>query len=53
MDVLEKFLYSIAYKFPKGYPDMKNPKDKAMLFELAENFISEKQVLKENIKFRV
>ena len=27
MDVLEKFLYSIAYKFPKGYPDMKNEQD--------------------------
>jgi hypothetical protein len=27
MDILEKFLYSIAYKFPKGYPDMKNEQD--------------------------
>ncbi len=27
MDVLEQFLYSIAYKFPKGYPDMKNKQD--------------------------
>jgi hypothetical protein len=33
MDVLEKFLYSIAYKFPKGYPDMKDPKDVFMLYE--------------------
>jgi len=31
MDVLEKFLYSIAYKFPKGYPDMDDPKDKIIL----------------------
>ena len=27
MDVLEKFLNSISYKFPKGYPDMNNPED--------------------------
>ncbi len=27
MDILEKFLYSIAYKFPKGYPDMDNKQD--------------------------
>jgi hypothetical protein len=33
MDVLEQFLYSIAYKFPKGYPDMKDPKDVFMLYE--------------------
>jgi hypothetical protein len=23
MDILEQFLYSISYKFPKGYPDIK------------------------------
>ena len=34
MDVLEQFLYSIAYKFPKGYPDMKDPKDVELLNEL-------------------
>jgi hypothetical protein len=27
MDILEQFLYSIAYKFPKGYPDINDPKD--------------------------
>lgn len=31
MDVYKKFLYSIAYKFPKGYPDMDDPKDKIIL----------------------
>lgn len=31
MDVLDKFLYSVAYKFPKGYPDMENPQDKTIL----------------------
>ena len=31
MDILTKFLNGIAYKFPKGYPDMKDPKDVLML----------------------
>ena len=31
MDPLEKFLYSIAYKFSKGYPDMKDKQDVLIL----------------------
>jgi len=31
MDILEKFIRSIAYKFPKGYPDMKNNQDILLL----------------------
>ena len=31
MDILEQFLYSIAYKFPKGYPDMDNGGDVLLL----------------------
>lgn len=31
MDVITKFLNSIAYKFPKGYPDMKNKQDMLLL----------------------
>jgi hypothetical protein len=27
MDILEQFIRNIAYKFPKGYPDMKNEQD--------------------------
>lgn len=34
MDILEKFIRKVAYKFPKGYPDMNNPEDRALLFEL-------------------
>ena len=41
MDNLDKFIKSVAWKFPKGYPDMNDSKDKAMLFELAENFMGE------------
>jgi len=40
MDVLEKFLYSVAYKFPKGYPDMNNDQDILML----ENLLKEKGI---------
>ena len=36
MDPITKYLNNIAYKFPKGYPDMNDPKDKVMLFELIE-----------------
>jgi len=43
MDVLEKFLYSIAYKFPKGYPDMKNKQDILLL---------ERELFKYNIDLR-
>ena len=28
MDVLDQFLQSISYKFPKGYPDMTDPIDR-------------------------
>ena len=40
MDVITKYLNSISYKFPKGYPDMDDPKDKAMLFEIIEQQMS-------------
>lgn len=31
MNIFEKFLNKISYKFPKGYPDMKNEQDILML----------------------
>ena len=37
MDGLDSFLQSVAYKFPKGYPDIDDPKDKKMLFEMVSN----------------
>jgi hypothetical protein len=43
MDVLEQFLYSIAYKFPKGYPDLKNKQDMLLL---------ERELFKYNIDLR-
>ncbi len=43
MDILEKFLYSITYKFPKGYPDMNNEQDILIL---------ERELFKHNIDLR-
>jgi len=37
MDALTKFLNSIAYKFPKGYPDMNNEQDILLLETELEN----------------
>jgi len=43
MDNLDKFLRKISYKFPKGYPDMNDPNDKALLFELASKVMVEQE----------
>ena len=48
MDSLDKFLHDVAYKFPKGYPDMNDPKDKDMLFKMIHEVTEEKSLLKEN-----
>ena len=44
MGVLDKFLKQYSYKFDKGYPDMDNPKDKEMLFEMVNNLIKEEEI---------
>ena len=43
MDVLDKFFTKYSYKFPKGYPDMNDPKDKKMLFEIAYGLVNEEK----------
>ena len=58
MDILEKYLNSISYKFPKGYPDMKDDQDISLLEselkKLGINIILENQdlikLLRTNIK---
>jgi len=37
MDVLDKFLRKVSYKFPKGYPDINNAQDMLMLEGLLKN----------------
>ena len=47
MDPLTKYLNSIAYKFPKGYPDMNNDQDVLLLETLLSEVIGEKFSLEE------
>ena len=44
MDIITKYLNNIAYKFPKGYPDMNDSKDKVMLNEIINNIIKEEEI---------
>jgi hypothetical protein len=37
MDIVEKFIRQISYKFPKGYPDMNNEQDVVLLNSLLED----------------
>ncbi len=39
MDIFEKIIQENAWRFPKGYPDINDPKDKELLFKLAEEQI--------------
>ena len=41
MDLITKYLNGIAYKFPKGYPDMNNDQDVLLLETLLSEFIGE------------
>ena len=47
MDILEQFIRSVAYKFPKGYPDMKDPKDVELLNKLLSEVVDTKTPLNE------
>ena len=38
MDVFDKILKEHSWKFPKGYPDMDDPKDKERLFSIVEGY---------------
>jgi len=39
MDVFDKILKEHSWKFPKGYPDMDDPKDTEMLFSIIESYM--------------
>ena len=49
MDALDKFLHSVSYKFPKGYPDMDNPKDVSLLESLISEVLNKDIELAETI----
>jgi hypothetical protein len=50
MDTLEKFLHSISYKFPKGYPDMKNDQDVELLHKLINETLEKPSIITEGPK---
>ena len=47
MDIFDKFFTKFAYKFDKGYPDMDNPSDVALLESLIWQLTKEKYILTE------
>jgi len=64
MDVFDKFFKKYSYKFPKGYPDMKNEQDVLLLESILETLVgeafsvfptTEDEILNEKIKeiFRI
>ena len=48
MDNITKYLNKVAYKFPKGYPDMNNDQDVLLLETLISEFLGEKFSLNES-----
>ena len=45
MDLITKYLNRIAYKFPKGYPDMNNTQDVLLLETMLSEFLGESVIL--------
>jgi hypothetical protein len=57
MDVLDKFFIKYLYKFDKGYPDINDPKDKKMLFEIVDMLLESDaeegiNILKQELGFK-
>lgn len=51
MDVFEKFLYKICYKFPKGYPDLKDEGDVLILEQELEKLDINVKILSEKKEY--
>lgn len=43
MDAFDKILKEHSWKFPKGYPDINDEADKALLFSIVEGYIKEEE----------
>ena len=52
MDSITKYLNRIAYKFPKGYPDMNDDQDVLLLETLMSELLGEKLSLEEGSKIK-
>jgi hypothetical protein len=44
MNIFDKFLHSVSYKFPKGYPDMSSPTDISLLESLINEVLGENNI---------
>ena len=53
MDNITKYLNKVAYKFPKGYPDMNNAQDVLLLETLMSELLGEKFSLEEGSKIKL
>tara|TARA_R100001509_G_scaffold122706_1_gene76557 strand:- start:1493 stop:3022 length:1530 start_codon:yes stop_codon:yes gene_type:complete len=53
MNILDKFFTKFAYKFPKGYPDLKNSNDVLLLESLISKLVEEKFKLFEDTFYDV
>ena len=49
MDNITKYLNRIAYKFPKGYPDMNNAQDVLLLEKLLSEVLGEEIILEKSL----
>ena len=49
MDNITKYLNRIAYKFPKGYPDMNNDQDVLLLETLVSELLGEEIILEKSL----
>ena len=52
MDALDLFFKKFSYKFPKGYPDMKNEQDILLLESLVNKILNEEIVLEKKLEWK-
>ena len=52
MDALDLFFKKYSYKFPKGYPDMKNEQDILLLESLVNKILNEEIVLEKKLEWK-
>ena len=52
MDALDLFFKKYSYKFPKGYPDMKNEQDILLLESLLSELLDEEIILEKKLEWK-
>ena len=51
MNIFDKFFKRYAWKFPKGYPDMKNEQDILLLESLVSKILGEEIILEKALEW--